>query len=86
MEYYATTKRQKNAICSNMDGTRDSHTSEVSHKEKDKCNMISHIWNLTYCTNELFYRKETHGVGEQTCGCQGGGGGSGIDWEFGINR
>ena len=25
-----------NAICSNMDGTRDSHTSEVSQKEKVK--------------------------------------------------
>ena len=31
-------------------------------------------------------RKETHGHGEQTYGCQGGGGGSGTDWEFGINR
>ena len=31
-------------------------------------------------------RKENHGHGEQTCGCQGGGGGSRMDWEFGINR
>ena len=23
---------------------------------------------------------------EQTCGCQGGGGGRGMDWEFGISR
>ena len=30
--------------------------------------------------------KQTHGLGEQTCGCQGGGGGSGMDWEFGVNR
>ena len=29
-------------------------------------------------------KKQTHG--EKTCGCQGGGGGSGIDWEFGVNR
>ena len=29
---------------------------------------------------------ETQGHGEQTCGCQGGGGGSGMDWEFGVNR
>ena len=28
---------------------------------------------------EPFYRKENHGLGEQTCGCQGGGGGSGRD-------
>ena len=23
---------------------------------------------------------------EQTCGCQGGGGGSGLGWEFGVRR
>ena len=33
-----------------------------------------------------FHRKETHGLREQTCGCQGGRGGSGIDWEFGVRR
>ena len=27
-------------------------------------------------------KKQTHGHGEQTCGCQGGGGGSRMDWEF----
>ena len=26
MEYYSATKRKANAICSNMEGTRDSHT------------------------------------------------------------
>ena len=25
-------------------------------------------------------------LGEQTRGCQGGGGGSGMDWESGVNR
>ena len=40
---------------------------------------IIYIWNLIYGTNETFHRKETHGSGEQTCGCQGGGGGSGMD-------
>ena len=39
-----------------------------------------------YGTNEPFHRKEAHGLGEQTCGCQGGGGGSVIDWEFGVSR
>ena len=29
-------------------------------------------------------KKQTHGLGEQTCGCQGGG--SGMDWEFGVSR
>ena len=31
-------------------------------------------------------KKQTYGYGEQTCGYQGGGGGSGMDWEFGVNR
>ena len=31
-------------------------------------------------------KKQTHGYGEQTCGFQGGGGGSGMDWEFGVSR
>ena len=39
--------------------------SDVSQKEKDT------IW-YHYSTNEPFHRKEIHGLGEQTCGCQGG--------------
>ena len=31
-------------------------------------------------------RKQTHGQGEQTYGCQGGEGESGMDWEFGVGR
>ena len=30
--------------------------------------------------------KETHRHGEQTCGCQGGRGGSRMNREFGVNR
>ena len=30
--------------------------------------------------------KQIHRHGGQTCGCQGGGGGSGMDWEFGVSR
>ena len=59
---------------------------EVSQKEKDKYHMTSHIWNLIYGTKEPFHRKETHGLGEQICGCQGGGGGIGMDWGSGVNR
>ena len=36
-------EEESNAICSNMDGARDSHTREVSQKEKDKSHMISLI-------------------------------------------
>ena len=54
--------------------------SEISQKDDITC-----IWYLTYSTNEPFHRKENHGLGEQTCGCPGGGGGSGRDWELGVN-
>ena len=40
--YLALKKEQNNAICSNMDGTRDSHIKR-SQKEKDKYHMISLI-------------------------------------------
>ena len=58
--------------------------SVVSQKEKAKYHMISHIWNLICGTNEPFHRKENHGHGEQTCGCQEGGGGSGWTGNLGI--
>ena len=45
---------------------------------------ITYSWNPIYGTNEPFHRKENHGLGEYTCGCQGGGGGSGMDWELGL--
>ena len=47
---------------------------------------LSHFksWNLIYGTHEPFHRKETHGLGEQTCGCQGGEGGRGRDWDLGL--
>ena len=31
-------------------------------------------------------KKLTYGLGELTCGCQGGGRGSGMAWEFGVSR
>ena len=31
-------------------------------------------------------QKQTHRPREETAGCQGGGGGRGMDWEFGISR
>ena len=45
---------------------------------------ITYIWNLIYGTNEPFHRKEIHGLGEQTCGCQGRG--NGMDRESVVNR
>ena len=31
-------------------------------------------------------KKQTHELGEQTCGCQWEGGESGTDWEFVVSR
>ena len=35
--------------------------------------------------NQSIEQKQTYKHREQTCGCQGGRGGSGMDWEFGIS-
>ena len=59
--------------------------SEVSQKEKNKY-LITYIWNLIYGTKETFHREETHGLGEEIYGCQGGGEESGMDWKSGVNR
>ena len=45
MDYYSVIKEQDNAICRNMDGTRNSHTKQ-SKKEKDKCHMMSLICGI----------------------------------------
>ena len=69
-----------------MDGTRDSHAKWVSQKEKDKHHMKSLISGIYYMKQMNLYteNKQTHGLGEQTCVCQGGEAGSGMDWEFGV--
>ena len=67
----------------NTDGTRDSHTERSkSERERQIPYDITCICNLIYGTNEPFHRKESDGLGEQTCVCQGGGGGrgNGLDW------
>ena len=70
-----------------MEGTRDSHTKRSkSERESQIPHTITYIWNLIYGTNEPFHRKEMYGLGEQTCDCQGGGEGSGMDWESRANR
>uniref|UniRef100_A0A8D1A8W0 DUF1725 domain-containing protein n=2 Tax=Sus scrofa TaxID=9823 RepID=A0A8D1A8W0_PIG len=87
MEYYSAIK--KNKIMPFLATWMELETlilSEISHKEKDKYHDIAYIWNLIYSTNEPFLRKENHGHGEQTCGCQEGEGGSRRDWDFEVNR
>ena len=42
------------------------------------------MWHLKYDTNKLIYKTETDR--EQTCGCQGGVGGGGKYYEFGLSK
>ena len=66
-------KEQNNAICSHMDGPRDSHAEwSKSERERQIPYDIIYIWNLIYGTDEPFHRKENHGHGKQTSGCQDG--------------
>ena len=50
-------KEQSNAMCSNMDGTRDSHAK--SEKERQIPYDITYIWNLIYGRDEPIYKTET---------------------------
>ena len=47
-----------------MSEPRDSHTNEVSQKEKDKCHMISFTCGIRFFkkhdTNELIHKTETN--------------------------
>ena len=46
---------------------------------------ITYLRNLKYGTDDPIYKIETdHGQGEETCGSQGGGGGSGLDGQFRV--
>ena len=77
-------KEQHDAICSNLNGSRDSHTKfSTSEGERQIPYDITYVWNLKYGTNEPIWKTETD---SQTCGCQGGGGGNWVDWEFGVSR
>ena len=62
--------------------------SEVIQKGKDKFHMISLICGIYYMSeiNLSTEKKQTHGHGEWTCGCQGVVRGSGKDWDFGVSR
>ena len=56
---YGTYTQQNDAICSNMDGTRDTHTncSKSEGKRQIPC-YITYIWNLIHITNEPMNRKK----------------------------
>ena len=54
-----TGREQNNAICINMDGTRDSHTKMKSERERQIPYDITYMCNLKCGTNEPIYRAET---------------------------
>ena len=89
IEFHPAIKRQTNAICSNMDGTRGSQTKgSKSEREKNKYCMISLIWGSkiwckwTYLQN----RKRFTDIENRLAVAKGEEGGSGIAGEFGVNR
>ena len=56
-----------------------------SKRERQIPYAITDFWNLKYGTDDPIYKTETGNTqGEQTCGCQGVGGGSGMGREFGL--
>ena len=58
MDYYSAIKRNKIVpFAATWMELETLILNEVSQKEKDKYQMISHIWNLIYGTNERFHRK-----------------------------
>ena len=61
MEYYSAIKKEcNNAICSNMDATRDYHIKgSKSERERQIPYNITYMWNLKYDTNEPMYETET---------------------------
>ena len=67
-------------MCSSMDVTRDIMLSEVSQRRK-KYHMISHMWNLKYDTNQLFYKTNSQRIDSWLQL-----GGRGIDWELKVSR
>ena len=82
-------KEWNHAICSNMEGTRDSHTKwSKPEREKQIPYDIPYMWNLIHGTKEPIYRKEINSWRWRTDLWlpRGGEGGSGMDWEFGVSR
>ena len=87
VEYYLAIKKYKIMPCvATWMELETPVLSEMSEREKQKP-YITCMWNLKYGQMNLSTeKKQTHRHGEQTCGCQGEGGGSGMDVEFGVSR
>ena len=56
-----------------------------SEREKQIPYDITSMWNLKYDTDDPTKQKQITDMGsKQTCGCQGEGGGTGMDAGFGV--
>ena len=77
MEYYSAIKKNETMPLAATWMELDSSHTEWSKSERERQVLydITYIWNLIYGTNEPCHKKETHGHGEQTCSCRGGGSG-----------
>ena len=74
LDYCSAIKKElNNAICSNVDTTRDSYTkwSKLERKRQILYD-ITYMWNLKYGTHLSTKEKQTHRLREETCGFQGG--------------
>ena len=73
-------KGQNNAICSNMDGTRNSHTKwSKSEREGQMPYEITYMWSLKHGTNDLT-TKQKRSWTWRTDSCLPGGMGEGVGW------
>ena len=72
---FSREKEWINAICNNIDGTRDYHTKwSNSERKKQTPHNITYVRSKTVIQMNLSMTKEkTHRHREQTCGCQGRG-------------
>ena len=82
MEYYSAIKKDwSNAMCSNMDATRDDHT-KWSQSDKDKYHYHLYVESIKQDTDEPICETKTDsGTREQACGCQGEEGGGRVGLE-----
>ena len=60
-EYYSVIKKKdwNNAICSNVDGTKDYHTKwNKSEGERQLSYDVTYMWNLKYDTYKFIYESQ----------------------------
>ena len=82
--FHVFLKLQNNAICSNMDATRDYHTKwSKSERERQILYNTTYMWNLKYSTNEPIYKTETDSQNRFVVAEEGR---SGRDWEVEVSR